>query len=436
LPAEDETMKIVELLLRPVARTRQEEIPTVALLTLTLFLQLSAYYILKVVREPLIMAGGGAEVKRYSSAGQVVLIALVLPLYNSLARRWSGTRLVVTVHAFFIANLLIFFTLARAGVPLAVPYYLWVGVFNVALVAQFWALANDIYSAEQGERLFAVLGLGGSLGAVAGAHVAGWLLPPLGPPGLMLVATAILGLCAVLVLLVRRRATRRGPRPRPGNEGHVGGQGLLHMFARDRYLVFIGVLTLLVNWVNSTGEYILDRTLPGAAAAANEDLGQYVGVFRARFFGRVNLISLLLQAFAVSHLIRLLGVPGSLSVLPAIALGGYSTVALLPVLSVITAVKVAENSLNYSLQNTARQALFLVTDRAAKFLAKTVTDTLFWRGGDLLAAALVFIGTRFAFDTRQFVVANLVLVLGWALVMVGIWRTHRRRLPVVEGSPA
>src|SRR5207302_8142765 len=133
------------------------------------------------------------------------------------------------------------------------------------------------------------------------------------------------------------------------------------------------------------------------------------------FFGWVNLVALLLQVFVVSKVFKYIGVRGALFVLPCIALGSYSLMALLPVLGVVQIAKVLENSSDYSIQNTTRHALFLVTSPEAKYKAKAAIDTFFWRVGDMLQAGLVLAGARFAFTTRQYALVNMALVGVWLI---------------------
>ena len=132
-------------------------------MTLTAFLLLTAYYLLKTVREPLILLQGGAEVKLYARAGQTVLMVGVVQLYGVLARRVGRLRLLVVVFLFFTANLAVFAVLARTKLAIGLPFFLWVGVFSYTVVAQFWALAADIYDADAGKRLFPIIGAGSSI---------------------------------------------------------------------------------------------------------------------------------------------------------------------------------------------------------------------------------------------------------------------------------
>ena len=178
---------------------------TALILALNVFLILMAYYILKPVREALILGEGSAELKTYMSAGQVVVLAFVVPLYARLVASRPRMRLINTVTAFFTGCLVVFYFLAKSGVPLAIPFFIWIGVFSLMIVAQFWSFANVIYDKSEGERLFAIVGFGASLGAVFGARIADQLIEPLGINQLLLLGAAVLGTQVLLTNYVDHR---------------------------------------------------------------------------------------------------------------------------------------------------------------------------------------------------------------------------------------
>src|SRR5690242_8022075 len=196
--------RLLARLLRPFTKVHPEEAVTVALMTVAAFLLLSAYYLLKTVREPLILLQGGAEVKLYARAGQAVLMVGFVHLYGELARRVGRMKLLAVVFLFFLSNLIVFAALARMNVAIGLAFFLWVGVFSYTVVAQFWALAADIYSDEQGKRLFPIIGGGSSIGAVAGGLFAKSLVP-YGPAMLMSASALILLVCIALIVWVERR---------------------------------------------------------------------------------------------------------------------------------------------------------------------------------------------------------------------------------------
>jgi AAA family ATP:ADP antiporter len=306
--------------------------------------------------------------------------------------------------------------------------------------AQFWSFANDVYSPEAGKRLFVLLAFGASMGAVLGSDLSSRLIVPLGLDQLLLVAAAVLLLSLWITLRVETRA--RTTAGQAAAEQPLGQSGAFTLVLKRRYLLRIAMLLLLTNWVNTTGEYVLSRTVRADAerAAAELNLGAAerddfvstrVGVFYAGFYRGVNILGVLLQLFVVSRILRWFGMRVALFVLPLIALGGYAAIAVgaASLLSLVRWVKTAENATDYSLQNTIRQALFLPTSREEKYKAKQAIDTFFVRAGDVLSALLVYFGSRAAVDTRGFALASLALVLLWLAVAAGLGREFDRMRP-------
>jgi AAA family ATP:ADP antiporter len=417
------------------APVHRAEAMTALLMMVNVFVLLTAYYLIKPVREALILGGAGAEMKSYAGAGQAMLFLLLVPVYSAFASRTNRVRLINGVTAFFISNLIIFYLLGRMGFQLGIPFFLWVGLFNLMLVAQFWAFANDIYTEQQGKRLFAILGIGSSLGAIIGAQVAGWLFKPLGPFPMLLVAAVLLAIAMVITNWVHRRESTSGDphSARAAGRQPMGRSGGFRLIFKHRYLLLIAILVLLSNFVNTTGEFILGKTVAEyAKGTVNSEA--YIGEFYARFFFWVNVVGAALQMFAVSRILKYIGIGPALLFLPVIALGSYTLLAFVPVLSFIRLAKIAENGTDYSIQNTARHGLFLNTSRDAKYKAQSAIDSFFWRTGDALSALLVFIGTQSAFGIRSFAVVNAVFVLMWLVVAIQIVRI-RKREHVPEAMP-
>lgn len=415
---------------RPFSKVEPKEATTVALMTLIAFLLLTAYYLLKTVREPLILLQGGAEVKLYARAAQTLIMVGLVYVYGELARRVGRMKLLLVVFLFFVSNLAIFTVLARTDIQIGLAFFLWVGVFSYTVVAQFWALAADIFTEEQGKRLFPIIGGGSSVGALAGTRLAKALMP-YGSWALMGGAVVILLVCVTLIAWVERRAARN---PQKVDEAHpdepLSTEGAFHLLARDKYLLFIAGMAVVLNWVNTSGEYLLDRTL---LLAANEPLAPgvtqqtFIGAFKADYFAWYNMLGVLMQLFAVSRVLRYVGVRRALLFMPAFALIGYGAAAFFPVLAVVRLVKIGENSLQYSLQDTTRHALFLVTSRVEKFVGKTAVDTIAVRLGSIAAAVMVFFGTRAGMSLRAFAVLNAVLTVVWVAFVIAIGKEHRRR---------
>jgi AAA family ATP:ADP antiporter len=421
----------VEFSLGLVADVRVGEATTALLLTLNVFLLLTAYYLLKVAREPLILLGGGAEVKSYASVGQSILLVFVASAYGGLASRVGRMALIAWVTLFFFATLVIFCALGTRGFALGIPFFLWVGVFNVTAVAQFWSFAADVYSEEQGKRLFPVIGIGSSVGAVAGAWVADALLF-LGPFGLMLVASGLLLVCLGLTYVAHRREADRALGTKSdAPDAPLGGVNGFSLVLGDRYLLLFAALIFVLNWVTKTGDYVLDRKLLHAAHDAAQTQGvqaaAYVGQFKARYFEWVNGLGVALQLFAVSRVIKYAGLRVALVVMPLASLAGYGATFAAPLLGVIFAARVVESSLDYSLSNTTRQALWLSTSRDSKYKAKQVIDTFVVRAGDVMSAGLVWFGSRVGLPAEGFIGANILLSFTWLVFALLLGRSYAAR---------
>src|SRR6476619_681242 len=298
----------LERLLSPLADVRRGEAPSALLLTLLMFLLLSSYYMLKTAREIFILSEGGAEVKSYSSAGQALLLLLLVPAYGAFAARVNRTQLVQWVTLFFAANLLVFLALLSAGVHIGIAYFLWLGIFNVMVIAQLWSFAADVFTQEQGKRLFPLIGVGSSLGAWVGSVRAGFLLESVGPQRLLLVGAVILTFCALLSRVVDRVTTRgETDQSKKAGEKIAGTQSGFGMILSDRYLMLIALLTVLLNVVNTSGEYLFGRyvvdtakAMYGDGAASQAAREQFIGTTYSSYFSYVNLIGFLLQMFVVS----------------------------------------------------------------------------------------------------------------------------------------
>jgi AAA family ATP:ADP antiporter len=506
----EKRLSLVDRILRLVTEVRAGEGGTAILLALNIFLVLAAYSVIKPVREALIGEGAGPTVKAYMYAAVVVLLALVVPLYGRVASRMPRRRLINLVTAFFAANLVLFYIVFRpqVGIPLfaqGVVFFLWISVFNVMVIAQFYAFANDIYTTEEGERLFPVVVFGASFGAVVGSLMSRGVIPTFGvyPPLIVAAALLIVSLFVTNYVDSRERRLKEADLPDALTTGAVpaasqeipladiraalsgeipvedvqrtltgeisfeeirraleadeapgeaeadvrakldatarevdlaGTESPFKMVFSCPYLLMIGLLVMLLNWVNSGGEIILTDVVVTAAkravetgAAGGQTEGQVIGTWWAGFFSAVNIVGLFLQLFIVSRVIKYLGVSKALLILPLISLGTYSLIAFYPVLRYIQWAKVAENSTDYSLYNTTRQMLFLPCTREQKYKAKQVIDSFFHRAGDVLVSVTFFIGTTlFAMQPKGFAPLNIGLALIWLVLAALIGREYKR----------
>lgn len=463
----------VDRALSPFSEVKNGEGATALVLLATVFLLLVCYYILKTVREPLVAASAaqdlqlvqntglpewlkevlikqkGPQLKAVAAAFQAILLLGFVPAYSWLAARVSRIRLIVGVSLFFIFCIELFFALRIAEVPmLGFVFYIWVGIFSIAMIAQFWSFANDLYSSDQGSRLFPIIGVGATAGSPVGAKVASLLYDYLAPemdgdvaptldsfqrwvveseldPSFILLQVPVILLVAftALMVFVASRTdgsddTTQAPKDvhNEPTEPKAGGFALI---LQSPYLRLIAIVILLLNVVNTMGELLLtDLVVQGAEAAkaAGEisATGPWIGKWYGEFFFYVNIIALVLQAFVVSRISKYLGLKGILFVLPIVALGTYGLFAAGLALAALRWAKSAENATDYSIMNTGKAMVWLPTNRTAKYQAKQAVDTFIVRVGDVIAAVLFLIGTSaMGWDLPTLAGINMAFVAAW-----------------------
>jgi AAA family ATP:ADP antiporter len=438
---------------------------TAVVLFADVFLILCAYYLVKPLRDGWIAVSevGGLsqmELKAYASFGQSLVLAWVVAMYARLSARWPRRTLITRVTLVCIANLIMFWCLqpglAGANVPGAgVAFYLWVGMFGVFVVAQFWAFAADLYDGDRGERLLPLIAIGATGGAAFGSLLTEMLVrsTSLGSGTLLLVAILPLAASIGLTRLADGRGplgTPRAERARPvepaAAEAPSGYLGVLSLVVRHRYLAAVALVALFTNWVNTNGENVLFRVVQDALhhemaargiadkAAIRSFVREGTTAFYGDFFFWVNACALGAQALLASRLLRYGGFATVLLMLPVVSLVSYTAMALLPVIAVVRVMKVAENGTNYSINNTARQVLWLPTTSEMKYQAKPAIDALVVRVGDGLAALTVLVGVQLLDVTTQtLLLANVALVLAWLAASVAVVREQRAGL---AGAPS
>jgi ATP:ADP antiporter, AAA family len=434
-------MTRLERLLSLVTRLRPGEGRAALLFFLHAFLLLSSYQVIKALRDAFMLTKFSAETRSYVVALMALILMFLVPLYGWVRRHLDGARLLRVVTVFFVTTLPLFATLVHFKIAIAIVFYIWAGIYGIMVVAQMWAFAADSFNVKTGQRLFVVIALGANLGALAGAKLTQLMVGPLSPMGMMLFATCTLG-ATLFLAAPEREAVPAGSRSIPAEREQpqvphlLGGIGLV---LRDRYLLLIALFVVLLNWINSTGEFILGTYVKAHAQAqiaatggADEAVSTYIAAFMGNFNFWVTLIGLAIQLLLVARIYRLMGMRGALLVHPVIVALGYGLLAFapmlggfIPIFSLIRRVKVADNGVDYSLMNTTRQALFLPVDRDSKYDGKMAIDTFFWRFGDLLMAGGVYVGLNLlAWQSHQFALLNLALALIWILLALAMGRSY------------
>jgi len=442
-----------ERVLRKFADVRPREGITCLILLGNIFLILVAFYLIKPVREGWLAVTdiGGLtklEIKAYSAFAQSIILFAILPIYARLAAKWPRRDLMLRVGGTF-ALILIAFWLTQPGFILGnIPafgifFYLFVGIFSVTLVAQFWAFSTDVYGSERGARLFPVVAIGAALGSTVGSWIGEKLvkLPAIAAFDLILVALVPLGLALALASWTDRRGTYGDPSTwtseRWDQAASPSDEGPFKLILQHRYLTATAAMIMVFTWVVTSGDNILFSIVQQNFAedyahllnnSVEFDLAmkEATTAFYSDLYFWINLLTLLLQAFVVSRILSFGGMKALLYATPFISLATYASMVFMPILGLIKVLKVAENSSNYSIHNTARQMLWLPTTKQMLYQAKPTIDTLFVRLGDGLAALTILIGTRvFSLGNKGFIVINIVLVIVWITISRYLQREHR-----------
>ena len=432
----------IEQLLTLFTRIRPGEGRSALLFMLHAFLLLFSYQVVKALREAFMLAKFSAEVRAYAVAVTAVILMLLVPLYGVVRRRVDGAALLHAVTVFFAANMLLFAAAAWSGISIAFVFFVWASIYGVMVVSQLWAFAADTFNLKSGQRLFPVIMVGANVGALVGAMSAKLTVAALTPVGLMVVSTFVL-LATMMLVGPEHRAVPDGSRAIAAEHGKpvpklLGGIGLV---LRDRYLRLIALLIVLLNWINTTGEFILadfvqrDAARQALASGGVLDPGALIAAFYGSFQFWVTAVGLAIQLFLVARIYRTVGIRGALLIHPVVVAVGYGLLAVspllggfVPIFTIVRLVKIAENATDYSLMNTTRQALFLPVDRDSKYEGKTAIDTFFWRFGDLIQAGVVYFGLNwFGWTAPTFAALNLLLAVIWIGLAVSIGREFGRK---------
>lgn len=439
---------IIHKFLRLFTDIRPGEATTAILLMLNVYLLLMAYYIIKPVRDALILEEWTPEIKNYVSAAIALLLVFAVKIFSSMSSKFPRQQLITWVTLFFISNLVLFYALHLGGVGPGVTgmiFYIWASIFNVIVIAQFWGFANDIYTEDAGKRMFPLIAFGATFGGYSGGKITDILVVPLGTFHLMLVAGGILGICILMTWVIHKREVKEKEQKevhsiqekkdtKIDEEKPLEKGGAFRLVFKKRYLLYIAFFVLLLNFINTNGVYMLDTVAKNSAIKAIEagtagglDIGQFLTKFYAGFYNIQNFFAMIVQLFIVSRIFKWFGVRKALFFLPALALGGYFALSFGAALILVKWVKALENGLDYSLMNTTRHSLYLITPRIEKYKAQAVTKTFFHRAGDVLSAILIFTGTTFlAFKIENIAMVNVVLVLIWIILGTLIFREHKR----------
>ena len=374
-----------------VTGVRPEEAGVVLLSAAYFFCVLSAYYVIRPIREEMGVAGGVDNIP-WLFTGTLAAMLVVHPAFAAIVSRWPRRRFVTVTYRFFMLCLVAFYVVFAAlpqGEAAAVwagrVFFIWTAVFSLFVVSVFWSFMTDIYRERQGRRLFGLIGVAGTLGAIAGSSITAFLIESLSPATLLWFSIVLLECAVACVKALDRRTLRRVPdTPSPPSDDVVIGgsplDGIRHVLASP-YLLGICAFMLLFT-IGSTFLYNIQAAVMERTFA---DPDERTSVF-AQINLAVNTLTLLTQMFLTGRIMRRFGVGLTLALLPLLSIVGFLALGAAPVFAVFVVFQVLRRAGNFALAVPAREVLYTVLPRRDKYKAKNFNDTFVYRAGDQIGA--------------------------------------------------
>jgi len=404
------------------------------------FSLLSAYYMLRSVREAMAIMGGTQNIP-WLFTGTFVVMMLATPVFGWVASRYPRKQFLPWVYYFFILNILIFFsafTYAQRNdletIWIARAFFVWLSVFNLFVVSVFWSFMADIYSKEQGRRLFGVISAGGSVGALLGPLMTSVLVVPLGFQNLLPLSAGLLMFSVYCVSQLRRwaeQASSEGHEDRVDTSKPIGGGALagIRLVLTSPYLGAIALGAAFASFMG-TATYIYMAQLVSENFATTDEQTKIFALLDAS----TNALSLIGQLIIVKQVVQRFGVGVSLSVLPIVSVIGFAILTVNPVFIVLAALQVARRSLTFGLGKPTSDMLYTVVSPEEKYKAKNFTETALYRGGDLVGAWVVRMMGGLGLSGISLACVPIAVV--WSVIAFWLGKDYKRRDKAISNGQA
>jgi AAA family ATP:ADP antiporter len=425
---------------------RREEVGAIVAATLYFFCVLTALQILRPTRDALGMQRGIDEIRWLFLLTLVATLA-VNPMFGWLVSRYRRLAFIGATHAFFVINLLVFFGLLAftpqvIGERTGQVFYVWVSVFNYFVTMVFWALMADRFTVEQSKRLFGLIAVGGTAGAIAGSSLASLLAQALGVPLLLVIAAAFLGLATLAAWFVSRESideqvTMREPTRGGNDDALIGGSAWegFRAVLKSPYLLgiaaYVLILAVMVTFIYFTRLKMV--------AELGGDVDMRAGVF-AQLDLATQVATFLLQLVVAGRLMKRFGVHVTLALLPVTVALGFIGLAIVGSLVALVAFDATFRAIQRAIMRPARETLFTVVVREDKYKAKALIDTFGYRAGDAVGAMSEGLLGKLGMGLAALAITAVPLALVWAALGIWLGRTQQRianapRSQVPTGSP-
>src|SRR6266566_5126586 len=400
-------------LLTKIVDVKPDEIRALWLAFVFNFLVLGGYYIMRPIRDS-IAGANKLETLPWMFTATLVAMLIANAVFAAIVARMSRRRFIPLAYGFFIFNLALFFILMRTGsqeqqVWIGRALFVWVSVFNLFNTAIFWAFMTDLFTVEQGKRLYGFIAVGGSLGGVLGPYITARYVQNIGPANLLAISAIMFAVAGFLVRFFPSGFTD-GNKTAQGQEEPIGGSiwsGITHI-GSSPYLLGLAASMLLYT-TTSTWAYFQQSDL---AREALKDSNART-VFLGNLDIWVNSITVVIQIFLTGRLLKWFGVGFTLVAMPFLSMIGFGAIGIAPSLALLAIFQVARRVAAYALMRPSREILFTVLRREDKYKVKSVTDTLGYRTGDQIGAWSYGGLHAFGLELQSISFVAVPVVAGW-----------------------
>lgn len=395
------------------------------------FCLLSAYYVLRPMREAMAILGGTQNIP-WLFTGTFVAMLLVSPIFGWVASRYSRKQFIPWVYYFFVLNILFFFVAftythetGQSSVWIGRSFFVWISVFNLFVVSVFWSFMADIYSKEQGRRLFGMIAAGGSAGAILGPMLTSVIVVPLGYRNLLPLSAGLLLLSVYFVIRLRRWADGHDAAHsgyRKESAVPFGGspfKGIKEVFTSS-YLGVASLMTVMAS-VLGTAVYMYQAEL---VSQSIEGIDYQTRIFSILDFSS-NILSLIGQLLLARHVVRKFGVGAALAILPIVSMIGFSLLAANPALLFVAVFNALRRGVTFGFTKPASEMLFTVIPAESKYKAKNFMDTVIYRAGDVTGAWLIRHLSTFGLSTVALLLVPVAAI--WTFLAFWLGRAYKRK---------
>ena len=413
-------------LLRRFIEIRREEAPVVGWCWLYIFAVLSSYYIMRPIRDQAGVAGGVRNLQWLFTGTLIGMLLLNIP-FAYLVKKLPRSRFIPITYRFFGINIVLFAAALHSAnaaqtVWVGRVFFIWVSVYNLFVVSVFWQMNVDLFSPEQGKRLFGLIAAGASIGAIAGSSVTASLARFVSPIFLLLGAAALLEVAVFSVGRLSRLSPGLHRQAVPGStEAPIGGSvfaGITHAF-RSPYLANVSLFVLLFA-ITSTFLYFQQA---GIVSRGFNSRGAQTAFF-ATVDLLVNILTLAVQLLLTGRIVLLFGVALNLGLLPALTIIGFGALALLPTIAAVAIFQVLRRAADYAIARPTREVLFTVIPREDRYKAKSFIDTVIYRTGDQVGAWSVALLRGLGLGTAGVALVAIPVAVLW--LANGLWLGRRQ----------